>query len=66
MRPGADASDPFDLPDYVEDSLRAWCASDRLRSQGTPHIPETHRFGVDPTYDPEWDWLDEPFPEEYE
>ena len=57
-------NDPLDVPDYVAESLRAWCATHPRRE--TPHVPESVARRDDPTYDPEWDWLDEPFPEEYE
>lgn len=52
-----------ELPPYVEESLKAWCALQHAR-QAEP-VPEVaQRYGQDPTYDPESDWLDEPFPEE--
>lgn len=59
--------DPLDLPEYVEQSLRAWCAFDAARRDATPHVSEARQmYPAASCYDPESDWLDEPFPEEYE
>lgn len=56
--------DPLEVPPYVAESLRAWCATHP--QGGTAHVPEARYLEADPSYDPESDWLDEPFPEEYD
>jgi len=55
-----------EIPDYVRASLCAWAKLRCRSSRATPHVPETEQLAIDPSYDPEADWLDEPFPEEYE
>jgi len=58
--------DALGLPPYVEESLRAWCAT-HPRSSSRERVTEAEEhYRRDPTYDPASDWLDEPFPEEME
>lgn len=58
--------DPFSLPDYVRQALEAWCRAnaERKRQRDDEHASEYDIMRNDPSYDPQSDWLDEPFPEE--
>lgn len=65
--PSAGDSDPLELPDYVADSLRAWCEFDRRRRDARSELRVTERedlYGKADDYDPLSDWLDEPLPME--
>jgi len=56
--------DPLEVPEYVARSFRAWCATHPDKQ--TEHVSEAEYMQHAPDYDPESDWMDEPFPEEYE
>jgi hypothetical protein len=65
LRRSAAGDDPLEVPPYVAESLRAWCALHAARARAPrEYSTEYEVMHNDPTYDPEWDWLDEPFPEE--